>query len=121
MSSIINPYGNGWNIYNSYGAQMAETFWNKSSDSSDTESPWDIFSQQCDLTVSLSLNRVSEKLVMDLAEDTASYLVDYPELQDDYVLVIVDTPTGEREARAYHRKIWWPISRVKKGKRPWKP
>lgn len=55
-------------------------------------------------TVDLSLNKVATKLITDLAELTADTIAKYPEFQTDYVLAIVDTENGEREARVYSRE-----------------
>jgi hypothetical protein len=52
--------------------------------------------------VDLALDRVAGKLITDLAAVTASAIGDYPELADDYVLVVIDGEGG-REARVYSR------------------
>ena len=55
-------------------------------------------------TVDLSLDKVATKLITDLAQLTADTIAKYPEFQNDYVLAIVDTESGEREARVYSRE-----------------
>ncbi|MDR2200021.1 MAG: hypothetical protein LBR53_11345 [Deltaproteobacteria bacterium] len=54
-------------------------------------------------TVDISLGKVASKLISDLAGLTAETIADYPEFQDDYVLVIIDNGDGKREARVYSR------------------
>ena len=100
--SIDNSYS-GYNKYN-LGVQLAEAFWNTNQSSdSETENAWSIVAEQCDARVSLCLENVGKQVVLDLAQDTASYLADHPDLADDYVLVIIDDPTQGREARAYRK------------------
>jgi spore germination protein YaaH len=55
-------------------------------------------------TVDLSLNKVATQLITDMAELTAETIAKYPEFENDYVLAIVDTENGEREARVYSRE-----------------
>jgi hypothetical protein len=55
-------------------------------------------------TVDLALDKVATKLIQELAGLTAESIAKYPELQNDYVLAIVDTDDGDREARVYSRE-----------------
>ncbi|MDR2612507.1 MAG: hypothetical protein LBG06_06665 [Deltaproteobacteria bacterium] len=55
-------------------------------------------------TVDLALDRVAAKIVTELAGLTAGTISDYPEFRDDYVLTIIDSGDGSREARVYSRE-----------------
>ena len=101
--SIDNNYSAFFNK-NNVGVQLANVFWNtpKSSDS-ESDDAWSIVAEQCDAKVSLCLENVGQQVVLDLAQDTASYFSEHPDLADDYVLVIIDDPTVGREARAFRR------------------
>jgi hypothetical protein len=101
--SIDNNYSSYLNKYNS-GIKLAEAFWNTTeSNDSETENAWSIVARQCDAKVDLCLEKVGKQVVLDLAQDTASYLSEHPDLANDYVLVIIEDPTLGREARAYRR------------------
>jgi len=54
-------------------------------------------------SVSLTYNKIGSKIVSDMAVVTANTIKQYPELDNDYVIVIVDDGTN-REARVYSRK-----------------
>ena len=54
--------------------------------------------------VDLALDKVSSKMITELASLVAETIVDHPEFQDDYVLAIVDDGSGNREARVYSRE-----------------
>jgi hypothetical protein len=54
--------------------------------------------------VDLALDKVSSKMISELASLCAETIVDHPEFQDDYVLAIVDDGSGNREARVYSRE-----------------
>jgi uncharacterized FlaG/YvyC family protein len=53
--------------------------------------------------VDLAMDKVSEKIISELATITADTICDYPDLGDDYVVAIIDGDTG-REVRVYSRK-----------------
>ena len=53
-------------------------------------------------TVSLTYKTVGQKVVTDMASVTAKVIKEYPELDNDYVIALVDTDSG-REARVYRR------------------
>jgi hypothetical protein len=61
-----------------------------------------MLSEQQTEKVTIGLEKVGDRLVTDLAEVTAEHLNENPDLQDNYVLVIVDDPKQGRVARAYH-------------------
>ncbi|MDR2442926.1 MAG: hypothetical protein LBE31_05330 [Deltaproteobacteria bacterium] len=52
--------------------------------------------------VDIAFDKVSGKLLTELASITASAIGDYPELSDDYVIAIIDGDNG-REVRVYSR------------------
>lgn len=54
-------------------------------------------------TVSLTYNNIGNKIVSDMASVTAATIKEFPELDDDYVIVLVDDGQT-REARVYSRK-----------------
>jgi hypothetical protein len=54
-------------------------------------------------TVDLALDKVAGKVVLDLASLTAGVIKEYPEIEDDYVLAIIEDG-GQREVRAYSRE-----------------
>ncbi|MDR1545351.1 MAG: hypothetical protein LBU12_01255 [Deltaproteobacteria bacterium] len=53
--------------------------------------------------VDLALEQVAGKIVTELAGLTAQAIGDHPELADDYVLAVIDSPGG-REVRVYSRQ-----------------
>jgi hypothetical protein len=53
--------------------------------------------------VDLALDKVSGKIISELAAITADTIGDYPELGDDYVVAIIDG-AGGREVRVYSRQ-----------------
>ena len=63
----------------------------------------EIAAQSVDLKVDISLKQVSGQVTQDLAEVTAGYLVQHPELVEEYVIVILEPEDGGREARAFRR------------------
>lgn len=83
-------------------SNMIESFWNKSTNNNALASYWKMAAEQQTEKVTLGLEKVGDRLVTDLAQVTADYLIDNPDVEDDYVLVIVDDPTQGRVARAYH-------------------
>ncbi len=103
MSYPINTLPGGGLLSANLGNQIAQSFWGSRSENKELEGPWGFFADQCALKVTMCLKGVGDKIVMDLAAVTADYMVDKPELQEDYVLVIVDDPLQGREARAYKR------------------
>jgi len=52
--------------------------------------------------VSLTYNAIGDKIVSDMASVTAGVIKQYPELDKDYIIAIVETDSG-REARVYRR------------------
>lgn len=54
-------------------------------------------------SVSLTYNKIGNQVVSDMAAVTANTIKQYPELDNDYVIVIVDDGAN-REARVYSRK-----------------
>ena len=54
-------------------------------------------------SVSLTYNNIGNKMVSDMASITANTIKQYPELDNDYVIVIIDDGQS-REARVYSRK-----------------
>lgn len=84
--------------------KSTESLYNSSGTTSGTNDVWNFFSEQCDIKVSMSFEKISEQLVFDLAAETADYLVDKPELADDYVLVVVEDPVQGRQIKAFHRE-----------------
>ena len=97
----INPTGTGLGMSALLG-NMIESFWNKSSNDNPLSTYWKSLADQQTEKVTLGLEKVGDRLVTDLAQVTADYLIDNPDLENDYVLVIVDDPTQGRVARAYH-------------------
>jgi hypothetical protein len=55
-------------------------------------------------TVTFALDKVSSKMITELATLTAETITEYPEFKDDYVLAIIDDGNGNREARVYSRE-----------------
>jgi hypothetical protein len=55
-------------------------------------------------TVDLALDRVASKIITELAALTAETIGDHPDFKDDYVLTIIDSGDGGREARVYSRE-----------------
>ncbi|MDR1041207.1 MAG: hypothetical protein LBR80_13790 [Deltaproteobacteria bacterium] len=55
-------------------------------------------------TVDLALDRVSSKVITEIAGLTAETIREHPEFKDDYVLAIIDAEDGTREARIYSRE-----------------
>jgi hypothetical protein len=55
-------------------------------------------------TVDLALDRVSSKIITEMAGLTAETIAKYPDLKDDYVLTVIETEDGQREARVYSRE-----------------
>jgi hypothetical protein len=55
-------------------------------------------------TVDLALDRVAAKVITELAGLTAETIRDHPDFKDDYVLAVIDTADGKREARVYSRE-----------------
>ena len=53
-------------------------------------------------TVSLTYKSVGQKIVTDMAAVTAKVINEYPELDNDYVIAVIDTEAGQ-EARVYRR------------------
>lgn len=53
-------------------------------------------------TVSLTYKTVGQKVVTDMAKVTAKVIKEYPELDNNYVIALVDNENG-REVRVYHR------------------
>lgn len=53
--------------------------------------------------VDLAMDKVAGKIITELASITADAIGDYPELADDYVMAIIDKPSG-REVRVYSRQ-----------------
>jgi hypothetical protein len=99
MSIIPTGTGQGMSTVLS---NMIENFWNKSSNDNALSSYWQLLSEQQTEKVTLGLEKVGDRLVTDLAQITADYLIENPDLEDNYVLVIVDDPTQGRIARAYN-------------------
>ena len=97
----IYPTGTGLGMSAAL-SNMIESFWNKANENNPLSSYWTMLSEQQTEKVTLGLENVGDRLVTDLAGITADYLVENPDLEDDYVLVIVDDPTQGRVARAYH-------------------
>lgn len=54
-------------------------------------------------SVSLTYNKIGDQIISDMAAVTAETIKQYPELDNDYVIVIVDDGNN-REARVYSRK-----------------
>lgn len=54
-------------------------------------------------TVSLTYSNIGNKIISDMASVTASTIKEFPELDDDYVIVLIDDGQS-REARVYSRK-----------------
>jgi len=103
MSIPITLFSGG-TLSSTIGAQAAYTLLGATETNEEKQSLWDLVNDQCDLQVNLCLEKVGDQVIMDLATETADYLVDYPDLAEDYVLVIVDDPTLDGyEARAFRR------------------
>jgi hypothetical protein len=101
MSSSI--YGTTQKQLTSFWTEVAQSFWNRDDKKSrESSNALQLLGQQQADMVSMSLKGVGDRLTEDLAILTADYLVDKPELDDEYALVIVNTAQG-REARAYRR------------------
>ena len=94
--SLINAY------WNNQTSSTSNAWWSKIGNDG-TDNLWQYMSNQVDVQVSMCMENVGERLVYDLAENTADYLKDYEDLAEDYVLVIVDED-GQRTARAYRRE-----------------
>lgn len=54
-------------------------------------------------TVSLALSGISSRFMDDLAKETANYLKDQPDLQNNYVLAVINGQDGQREVKVYRR------------------
>jgi hypothetical protein len=67
------------------------------------DSTWNLLARQYDTKVSMSLDKVGDRVLHDLAEEVAHYLVLHEGMSEDYVLAMVDTPSGGREVRAFWR------------------
>ncbi|MDR1079551.1 MAG: hypothetical protein LBQ79_00950 [Deltaproteobacteria bacterium] len=61
-------------------------------------------SSQATDTVDLALDRVSSKIITELAGLTAESITKHPDLKDDYVLAVIEPENGQREARVYSRE-----------------
>jgi hypothetical protein len=61
-------------------------------------------SSQASDTVDLALDRVSSKIITELAGLTAETITQHPEFKADYVLAVIETEEGDREARVYSRE-----------------
>lgn len=82
---------------------LTRSFWNKGSESKEADSVWGLMAEQCNYKVSVGMQNVGDKLLLDLAGVTAQYLADKPDLSEDYVVAVVNSPTGGWEARAFRR------------------
>jgi len=100
MSSTINPYTllgtTPW-----WNTQNTNSFWDLSNSRDGFSQSWEVLANQCDVSVSLSLEKVSDRLLLDLAGETADYLSDKTELAEDYCIVVTGDNDSGREARAY--------------------
>lgn len=107
MSNSVNLYG----MYSStltnsawWNAQTATSLASGSALLNNDDETWGLLAQQADVMVSLAMDKVAARVELDLAEETADYLKDKPELAEDYVIVVVDRSDGTgREARTFRR------------------
>lgn len=78
------------------------SLWNNSTDSS-SSSLSDLSGNSTTDKVSLTYKNIGNKVVTDMATVTANTIKEYPSLDKDYVIAIIDDGTS-REARVYSRK-----------------
>nr|WP_319775867.1 hypothetical protein [uncultured Sphaerochaeta sp.] len=102
MTNTINPY-NSLGLTAWWSADTGNSLWDYSDSRAGFSEMWDVLAEQNDVTVSVSLGKVSDRMLLDLAGETADYLSGHPDLADDYVLVIVGDSESGREARAFKR------------------
>ena len=84
-------------------AQFAYALLGNASNSEEQTDWWSFVANQQNDRVTMSLEKVGDRLVQDMAVRAADYLVDRTELSEEYVLVIVDPPTGDLEVKAFRR------------------
>ncbi|MEW6264892.1 MAG: hypothetical protein AB1641_17595 [Thermodesulfobacteriota bacterium] len=95
----------GGGLLSSYLGTLASS-WSQglSGATSQTSDLLNLMMSNCQDKVTMALEKVSSKVVNDLAGETAKFLADQPDLADNYVLVIIKGQDGNREARVYQRE-----------------
>lgn len=78
------------------------SLWNSTADNGDSN-PSNIYGTSTSDKVSLTYKSIGDKVVTDMAAVTAKAIKEYPSLDGDYVIAIVDDGAN-REARVYSRK-----------------
>lgn len=101
--SFYIPGGAGYSATTA-ASQFVQSFWNQTIGQSRNADIWNFMNEQQNIKVTMSLEKIGNRLVGDLAEETAEYLADKPDLAEEYVIVIVDDGLHGREARAYRRE-----------------
>lgn len=102
----INNFINGQTL--AYGrTRNTLAFWNQAlvnNDNQNTNSLSSLVAQRQMTKVTMCLEKVGNRVLKDMAKETAKYLGTQPDLAKDYVIVIIDDPKKGREARAYRRE-----------------